>query len=182
LHNTLCFIWTWRTHTDQLIVRTLRVPTVPRRSPLADRANMVNVRDPPDHNQPTRRGPTETLKNPLLAVAVARSYDRHRRPPPPPPLALIVVPHRLPSIVSPPWFVYPSPPSFHFPTFFCIVPSPSGSPCSIPIPPIYALILHNPLIVSQYLSLSIVSPHWQVKAHRSLKFIESHSETQVIFL
>jgi hypothetical protein len=57
---------------------------------------MVNVRDPPDHNQRTRRGPTKTLKNPLLAVAVTRSYDRHRRPRPSPPLALIAVLHRLP--------------------------------------------------------------------------------------
>jgi hypothetical protein len=180
LHNTLCFIWTRRTHTDQLIVRTLRVPTVPRRSSLADRANMVNVRDPPNHNQPTRRGPTETLKK-----SAPRRHPLLRSPSTTAPTSP-THPNRCASLFalcrSPPWFVSPSPSLFHFPTLFRIVQSPSGSPHPIPIPPIYALISHNPPIVSHYLSLSAVPPHWQVKAHRSLKFIESHSETHVIFL
>jgi hypothetical protein len=82
---------------------------------------MVNVRDPPDHNQFTPLGSTKTLKNQLLAVAVTRSYDRHRRPPPPLPPAVIVVLHRLAAAVLP-LVRFPSP--FEFPTFFCIVQSP----------------------------------------------------------
>jgi hypothetical protein len=143
-------------------VRTLRVSTVPCRSPLADRANVVNVRDPPVRTEPTHtswphRNPNKIYASPSPSPAPTIANAER----PTAPLTLLVVLDRLPSAVlrpgsSPlsffvpfpyiishnPTIVYNMNQCFHRPCTpdSCIVPSPSGSPRPILIRPIYALI------------------------------------------